>query len=854
MYVLKLDASGNLSWAKNIGDFFGTGSGEGDAAVLPTSDGGYLVTSSSDSAGLPDISMISLIKLDAGGNSVWQKHYNAQIDSTRQSPGGIIATADGNYAMCGLTQTVGDDPDIFLFKLDPNGDTLWTRTYDIHTDELSAKIKQSPDGGYIISGTIAIMSTMDYPYLLKVDAMGNPQWSRSYSKNGAQIGGYFHDIATGGNGYVLGGYCGDYGSQLWNYLLIRTDSTGDTLWAARYGQTPNFPSVAWDGRRTSDGGYALAGSTAVTGNPAAVNAYLLKTDSAGNSGCNQLPYTLDITVLPIVAYNIPYFQYSTNVSANHPSVVTNYAPGDTVICCHVPLVLTGMDTVCTGDSVTLTASGAYSYLWSNGSTAPSITVGVPADTSYTVSGFIGPSFSCESLTMNIAAVDVTPSVTGTNVICSGGSTTLTASGGTAYLWSNGATTSSINITPASTTTYTVAVSIGSCTVNDSITVTVNPTPTASISGNDTICPGDSAVLTASGGGTYQWNTGETSSVLVTTPGGATTYTVIVNLGSCADTTTFNVFVNPTPPVSIAGANSICAGDSSTLTASGTGAFQWSTGATTPAVTVSPGATASYTVTLTAPTGCTNTASFTVTVTPVPVATISGDTSICSGGSTTLTASGGSLFQWSTGATSASVNFSPSTSTFYSVIVSNGACSDTAYTGINVLPLPVVSTSPDDTVFIGNSTVISASGGVSYQWSPSTGLSCTNCPNPTATPVATTQYCATVTDADGCSGTACVTVFVDSECGQLFVPNAFSPNNDGQNDQLCIYGIECISEVQFAVYDRWGEKVFETTDPGICWDGTFRGELMNTAVFVYHLQAVTLNGEVTVKKGNITLVR
>lgn len=93
----------------------------------------------------------------------------------------------------------------------------------------------------------------------------------------------------------------------------------------------------------------------------------------------------------------------------------------------------------------------------------------------------------------------------------------------------------------------------------------------------------------------------------------------------------------------------------------------------------------------------------------------------------------------------------------------------------------------------------------------------------------------------------------NECGEMFVPNAFSPNNDGENDMECVYG-KCVKSLYFAIYDRWGEKVFETTDMMQCWDGTFKGKEMNTAVFVYYMRAKLTTGDEINKKGNISLIR
>ena len=97
------------------------------------------------------------------------------------------------------------------------------------------------------------------------------------------------------------------------------------------------------------------------------------------------------------------------------------------------------------------------------------------------------------------------------------------------------------------------------------------------------------------------------------------------------------------------------------------------------------------------------------------------------------------------------------------------------------------------------------------------------------------------------------------CGAIFIPsvfappNAFTPNMDKDNEQICIYG-NCIKEIKFFIYDRWGEKVFETTDITQCWDGTYKGKPLNTAVFVYYLKATLTTGEKIMKKGNVSLVR
>jgi gliding motility-associated-like protein len=149
----------------------------------------------------------------------------------------------------------------------------------------------------------------------------------------------------------------------------------------------------------------------------------------------------------------------------------------------------------------------------------------------------------------------------------------------------------------------------------------------------------------------------------------------------------------------------------------------------------------------------------------------------------------------------------------------------------------------------------ASGGVSYTWSPPDGLNDLRLYNPVASPAATTTYQVQITKANGCIVTDTITVFVGT--GNLdnafLVPNAFTPDGDGKNDCFGIRHWGAVSNVQFMVYNRWGQLVFQTTNPSECWDGRYKGTPMPTATYVYMINAITPCGPV-VRKGTVTLVR
>ncbi len=243
-----------------------------------------------------------------------------------------------------------------------------------------------------------------------------------------------------------------------------------------------------------------------------------------------------------------------------------------------------------------------------------------------------------------------------------------------------------------------------------------------------------------------------------------------------------------------------------------------------------------------------------------------DTSICKGqciNFTDLSTGTVTSHTWTfSGATpSSSTDVDPSNICYQStgtfnvrLIVSDGSVTDTIVRSVVVQPLPSVDAGTDATIPPGASVTLHATGNAnSFLWTPSTGLSATNVREPVASPSETTTYTVTGTSVNGCSFQDEVTVFVELPCGEIFIPTAFSPNGDGENDIECVLG-NCIVNMHFAIYDRWGEKVFETTDQKVCWDGKYKGELMNTASFVYYFKATLVSGEEISMKGNISLIR
>lgn len=338
-------------------------------------------------------------------------------------------------------------------------------------------------------------------------------------------------------------------------------------------------------------------------------------------------------------------------------------------------VSASVQTICSGTSATITASGATTYSWNTGSTASNYVVSPLSTTVYSVTGFNGTCVS--SVKTSTVNVNTTPVVIVNNAaICNGGSATITASGATSYSWNTGATSAALVVSPGVTTVYTVTGTTGGCSNIKTSTVSVNTTPTIVVSVNSqTVCSGTSVNITATGATTYSWSNGSSAAAISINPASTTVYSVTGYNGSCPSTPkTSTVVVNASPTVNV-GSATVCSGNSVSLTASGATTYSWNTGATSANISVSPSSTTIYTVTGT--TGnCTNVKTSTVTVAPLPVVTISAsNTFICVGQSVALTGSGASSYTWNPGSvTGATVNFTPAANTVYTATgMSSAGC-------------------------------------------------------------------------------------------------------------------------------------------------------------------------------------
>jgi hypothetical protein len=249
-------------------------------------------------------------------------------------------------------------------------------------------------------------------------------------------------------------------------------------------------------------------------------------------------------------------------------------------------VISGDNEVCDGGSVTFTATGGLTYLWSTGLTTPSISVSTNTPIVVTVTDANNCTATAEkTLTIN---TNPTASITGDDEVCQGGSVTFTANGGTSYDWNiGGQTTQSITVSTATTAVVTVTDANG-CTDTAEKTLTINANPTAVISGDDEVCLGGSVTFTANGGNTYLWSIGNQTTQSITVSNGTPVGVTVTDVNGCTDTAEKILSINPNPVASISGDDEVCSWEVVlTFTANGGNTYLWSIGnQTTQSITVS----------------------------------------------------------------------------------------------------------------------------------------------------------------------------------------------------------------------------------------------------------------------------
>jgi hypothetical protein len=732
---------------------------------------------------------------DASGNV-----YTCGFTQTTISA--IIATAGAHQTTSG-----GGTNDSFLAKFNTNGTRLWATFYGGGGLDVGTACATDALGNVIMSGytdsNIGIASAGSHQsslvgdveaFLVKFNSLGVRQWGTYYADVLNEYGygcafdgsgnAYLCGFTTSAGGSLIataGSHQATMGGGIQDGFLVKFNSAGVRQWGTYYGgageEIGNACTTDASGNVFITGETASATSTIIASlgtqqsnyGGGLRDAFVAKFNTTGQRQWgtyyggtgDDYGYTcaLDYYGNLLVAGSAGSATgistagaHQTTLSGTVDGFLTNFNSLTGVRNWGTYYGGTGLDYSrgCAVDNNGYIYMAGFSA--SSGGTAIATAGSYQSGLSGLNDGFLVQFTDCPSTTVTIV---------GTNSICSGQTVTLSATGTgfTNYLWSTSSTNTVIS--PLNTTIYSVTAGSGplSCNATHSFSLSVTPTPTVILSpSSTTLCTGNTVTLSANGASTYSWNTTATTSVITVSPMVNTTYSVTGYNGTCSNLKTQLIQVTASTTLfATVSSNTICS--SSTVTLFGGGSantYSWSTGSTNVNIAVSPSVTTTYSLTGTNANCVSNTATINVSVTPTPTLILNSSTSsVCVGGSATLTANGASTYSWNTAATTPSIVVSPSVATNYTVIGYNGSCIDTKTTNIGIATnITVGATSNTTSICSGSSATLSANGASSYTWS-----NASNSPSTIVSPTASSVY--TVNGSSGfCFGTGTINITVN----------------------------------------------------------------------------------------------
>ncbi len=657
--------------------------------------------------------------------------------------------------------------------------------------------------------------------------------------------------------------------------------------------------------------------------------------------CEGENFVLDATVTNVVGVtylwqdgsNAPTFD--TTVSGVYEVTVSANACESTdfvnLVFNALPEINLGGDlTLCEGESLQLDASVAdvaAIYEWQDGTDTPMIDVSNAG--TYAVTVTVNACSSSDEITVNFdeeGLIDLGEDAT----LCEGETLVLNATtDGGSYVWQDDSTSPTFEVTEAGT--YSVAVTVGACTLEGSIEVVYNALPTIDLGEKRTICEGETATLDATtAGATYLWQDDSTNPTFEASQGGiysvtievngctatdfveverielpaidlgedqtlceglvlalniggefptatfewqdgtlgqdylvseSGTYAVSVSIGDCMLSEELVVAFNEVPVLELQDVT-LCEGETSVLTPfaedSGTATYVWSNGLLDSNIEV--GESGTYTVTVT-DNGCTSIAEAEVVFDEAPVIDLGQDTVLCGGEILTLTAPAADTYQWqengSDGATTASIEVSESG--LYSVEARAGTCVLNGEIQVDFVAVPTVDLGDDILLCEGEGIVLQpeVTDAVEFIWQDGSSEA-------DFAVIEAGEYTLEVRgELEDCSAFDAVRVDYEIceepviETFEIIVPSAFSPNGDGINDDFLVFATDQPEEFHFAIFNRWGEKIFETNDINGTWNGEYKDQLSPIGVYAFYAEAwKTVNGKLERfwKQGNVTLIR
>jgi len=458
-----------------------------------------------------------------------------------------------------------------------------------------------------------------------------------------------------------------------------------------------------------------------------------------------------------------------------------------------------------------------------------------------------------------------------------------------WSWDFGEPTTTIDISSLQNPSYTypflgtknvrlIATDTRGCRDTISKTLTIIDKPPISLAFRDTlICVNDNLVLQASGIGNFSWTPpvniiNANTATPTVSPLTTTTYYVELDDNGCRNRDSVKVNVVSFVTLQAMADTIICRTDTIQLRVNSNGLqYAWTPASQFINATVknpfafTNNAMTNYQVTATIG-GCSATDNIIVTTVPYPVVNAGTDFSICYNAMAQLNGmTDGSSWQWAPASLVSNpnllnpVSYPPRTTNYILTAFDTRGCpkptSDTIR--VTVLPKMRVSAGRDTSVIVNQPLQLTATGGINYDWIPATYLSAADISNPVSifpNPATGIQYKVIVYSTQGCKDSAYINIKVFKTKPTIFVPTAFTPNNDGKNDLLRPIAVGISNIEYFNIYNRWGQLLFSTTINGQGWDGRINGVLQSTGTFVWTVKATDYTGEAYFQKGVVTLIR
>ncbi|MDI1355643.1 MAG: T9SS type A sorting domain-containing protein [bacterium] len=549
-------------------------------------------------------------------------------------------------------------------------------------------------------------------------------------------------------------------------------------------------------------------SSSGTANPSICSGTTLTLTTNAVSGyswsTNQTSSSIVITPLTTTLYSI---------TATSSLACTGSAFMTVTVSAGVPVlsISNPSNTICLGRTVSLTATGALTYTWTGG-VVNGQTFTPNSTQSYTVSGQNGCGITTSVTGITVAPLPVSTLASPT-LVCMGYPATLTAiSAVSGYTWQPvslfGPT---IVVSPMANTIYTVTASDGTCSGTQTVALATKITPTITASSNFTmICRGESVVLTAGGGSTYNWMPGNLSGNSVTvTPNFSTLYSVDGTNGvGCTSSANQVIIVNPSPTLNIVASKTLaCLGSVINMIASGASSYSWTNGPTTALYTTTLNGTTIYTVSGTSGTNvCVGSNTISVSAFIPTIAVVSTPTAVCLGGSAVISVSGVSIFTLTGPSGPISPIVSPLATTIYTLGVNTQSsgitCLSTNTIQVVVNPNPTISVvSTKSVICKGNTNTLTASGATSYTWS--TGATTNSI---VVNPNITIIYTITGTDSKGCSANQSFQAQVNACVGLAEISRDYQNVSVYPNPNFGEFTIETTGDMTLSLVNSLGQVV------------------------------------------------